>query len=64
VFLFNLKEDIGERSNLASEKPALPQGLYREMTTSFKRFGWAESMVAAKPRPKESNKSPNLKSEN
>ncbi|HAC81112.1 MAG TPA: hypothetical protein DCG06_12505 [Deltaproteobacteria bacterium] len=50
IFLFNLKEDIGERNNLSTEKPELAKGLYREMTAYFKRFGWDESQISSADR--------------
>lgn len=52
IFLFNLKKDIGERNNLATENPAMAQRLYAEMTAYFKRFNWDESQIntaAGKP---------------
>lgn len=47
VFLFNLKEDIGESRNLADEKPELAKRMYNDMTAYFKRFGWDESRISA-----------------
>jgi len=48
VFLFNLKEDIGESRNLAEQYPELAKRMYAEMTDYFKRFGWNESMISSK----------------
>jgi arylsulfatase A-like enzyme len=45
VFLFDLKEDIGESRNLADEKPELAKRMYNDMTAYFKRFGWDESKI-------------------
>jgi arylsulfatase A-like enzyme len=45
VFLFNLKEDIGESNNLSDEKPAMAKRMYDDMTAYFKRFGWDESRI-------------------
>jgi len=49
VFLFDLKEDISERNNLAAEQPERTAEMYAAMTTYFKRFGWDESKVEAAP---------------
>jgi arylsulfatase A len=46
VFLFNLKQDIGERRNLAEEKPGLATRMYNDMTAYFQRCGWNESHIA------------------
>jgi arylsulfatase A-like enzyme len=43
LYLWNLNEDIGERKNLADEKPELAQRMYRQMTDYFKRFGRDEN---------------------
>jgi arylsulfatase A len=47
VFLFNLKEDIGESNNLADENPELTKRMYDDMTTYFARFGWNESKISS-----------------
>ena len=46
IFLFNLKEDIGESKNLADENPELAKHMYDDMTAYFKRFGWDESKIS------------------
>jgi hypothetical protein len=62
VFLFDLREDIGERNNLADEQPKRTAEMYAAMTNYFKRFGWDESKVETapprkrKPKPKGSVK--------
>ena len=57
LFLFDLKQDIGERNNLVGEKPELAQRLYHEMTQYFERFGWDESMIQAEaPTPRNRKK--------
>lgn len=53
VFLFDLKEDIGERNNLADEQPDRTAAMYALMTDYFKRFGWDESQVETVPTPRE-----------
>jgi len=45
VFLFNLKEDIGESKNLADEKPELAKRMYDIITAYLKRFGWDEGKI-------------------
>jgi len=45
VFLFNLKEDIGESKNLADEKPELAKRMYDIITAYLKRFGWDEGTI-------------------
>ncbi|MCP4785516.1 MAG: sulfatase-like hydrolase/transferase [Fuerstiella sp.] len=58
VLLFDLKEDIGERNNLADEQPERTANMYAGMTAYFKRFGWDESKIETaaprkrKPKPK------------
>jgi hypothetical protein len=58
IFLFDLKEDIGERHNLADEKPELAKSMYADMTAYLARFGWDESQIAtgASPKPKRSRR--------
>jgi arylsulfatase A-like enzyme len=57
IFLFDLQQDIGERHNLAKEKPELAKRLYAEMTAYFARFGWDESQIVTEPdRPKKTKK--------
>ncbi len=56
VFLFDLKEDIGERNNLADEQPERTAEMYAAMTTYFKRFGWHESKVESAPPRKRKSK--------
>ena len=46
IFLFNLKEDIGESKNLVDEKSELAKHMYDDMTAYFKRFGWDESRIS------------------
>ncbi len=57
IFLFNLKEDIGERKNLADEKRELAQRMYADMTAYFKRFDWDESQIKSSP-PRKPRKPP------
>ncbi len=45
IFLYNLKDDIGESRNLADEQPQRAEMMYKQMTDYLKRFGWDESMV-------------------
>ncbi len=47
IFLFNLKEDLGERHDLADEKPELAGRMVAAMTAYFKRFGWDESQISS-----------------
>ena len=47
IFLFNLKEDIGESNNLADEEPELAKRMYDDMIAYFKRFGWDESKITS-----------------
>jgi len=51
IFLFNLKEDIGESHNLADQKPELAKRMYADMTAYFKRFGWEESQLSSEAPP-------------
>lgn len=51
IFLFNLKLDIGERNNLADEKPEMVKRMYADMTAYFKRFGWDESQISNQQSP-------------
>jgi hypothetical protein len=51
IFLFNLKEGIGESRNLAAEKPELAKRMYANMTAYFKRFGWDESQMPVRLGP-------------
>ncbi|MAD80423.1 MAG: hypothetical protein CMJ50_06215 [Planctomycetaceae bacterium] len=68
VFLFDLKEDIGERKNLAAEQPEQTAKMYAAMTAYFKRFGWDESKIESasprkrRPKPKGTAKLPPPKS--
>jgi arylsulfatase A-like enzyme len=63
IFLFNLKDDIGERRNLASQQPQRAQRMYADMTAYFARFGWDESKISNKqvPRPKRNPATPGKK---
>ncbi len=56
VFLFNLKQDIGESKNLANEMPKLTKQMYEKMTQYFKRFNWDESKAHKKVDKKEREK--------
>ena len=49
MFLFNLKEDIGESHDLSKVKPELAKSMYNDMTAYFKRFGWDESQIDDNP---------------
>jgi arylsulfatase A-like enzyme len=51
VLLFDLKQDIGERNNLADEQPERTAEMYAAMTAYFKRFGWDESKIETAPAP-------------
>lgn len=46
MFLFNLKEDIGETRNLMEKELELANKMYDEMTKYFKSCGWNESMIS------------------
>lgn len=52
IFLFDLKEDIGERNNLAKEQLERTAEMYAAMTAYFKRFGWDESKIETAPLPR------------
>ena len=45
IFLYDLKDDIGESRDLSKEQPERTKEIYRQMTDYFKRFGWDESMI-------------------
>ncbi|MHC4250320.1 MAG: sulfatase-like hydrolase/transferase [Planctomycetota bacterium] len=50
VFLFDLRDDIGESRSLADEKPDMAKRMYEDMTAYLKRFGWDESMISTEKR--------------
>jgi arylsulfatase A len=49
IFLFNLKNDIGESHDLSQQNPGLTQRMYSDMTAYFKRFDWDESQITNEP---------------
>ncbi|MEX0324238.1 MAG: sulfatase-like hydrolase/transferase [Puniceicoccaceae bacterium] len=56
LFLFDLHNDVGERKNLASEKPEMAERMYKDLTTYFARFGWDESQIEFTQEPKKNKK--------
>ena len=66
VFLFNLKEDIGERNDLADQQPDRTASMYAAMTAYFDRFGWDESQIQTDtaPRPRRNSKKSRRRSAN
>lgn len=58
VFLFNLKDDIGEQNNLATANPDRANRMHAMMTDYFARFGWDESRLPAKKPRRSKSKEP------